>query len=320
MGGLVGQINNVAGALGIAAEKAARLVGGIRALAVFQAQGGSGRGGDPRKFESDPYYRDKYFPKPTNQYKPPRKSRGGGGGGGTVQEDRIGALARSLATEKELLAVWYEDSLVQLSEFNAKELELLGGHAEAKERLEQEHQDRLAAIEQTAKQQRLSETAGLFGALASIASTGGKKMAKAAATFQAIEGTVNAYGAAIKALNTPGITLAGRFAAYASVLAAGLRGVAAIRQAGGVGGGGTGGGYGSPNATSGTTNTGGGAGGGGGNNSQGGSGGSGIVILKYPDTFTISVGAGLTSSTSTSGGYSVTQFTAGTDDVSFSTT
>jgi hypothetical protein len=42
------------------------------------------------------------------------------------------------------------------------------------------------------------------------------------------------------------------------------------------------------------------------------------VIIKYPDTRTISVGAGLTSSTSTSGGFSVTTFTAGTDTISFS--
>lgn len=173
----------------------------------------------------------------------------GGGGGGAAAGDRIGALAQSLATEGELLEMWYQDSLVKLQEFNAKELELLGGHAQARERIEQEHQNRMAAIEQAAKQQRLSETAGLFGALASIAATGGKKMAKAAATFEAIQGVINAYGAAIKALNTPGISLPARFAAYASVLAAGLRGVAAIRQAGGVGGGGGGGGGGGRIAT-----------------------------------------------------------------------
>lgn len=167
--------------------------------------------------------------------------RTGDGGGGGVQEDRIGALAQSLATETELLEQWYQDSLVQLSEFNAKELELLGGQNEAKLRLEQEYQDRLAAIEQTAQQRKLSETAGLFGALASIASTGGKKMAKIAATFGAIEATINAYKGATAALADPNISVAGRLAAYASVLAAGLQGVAAIRQAGGIGGGSGGG-------------------------------------------------------------------------------
>jgi hypothetical protein len=43
-----------------------------------------------------------------------------------------------------------------------------------------------------------------------------------------------------------------------------------------------------------------------------------VVILKYPDTFAISVGAGLTSSTATAGGFKVTTFTAGTDTISFS--
>jgi len=41
-----------------------------------------------------------------------------------------------------------------------------------------------------------------------------------------------------------------------------------------------------------------------------------VVILKYPDTYTISnPGGGLTLSTSTAGGYSVTTITAGTGDV-----
>jgi len=157
------------------------------------------------------------------------------------QPDRIGALARSLATEAEMLESWRSEGLLQIQDFNAKELELLGGHQAAVERLEQEHQNRLNTIEQTARQKKLSDTAGMFGALASIAETGGKKTAKAAATAQAIEGTVNAYGAAIKALNTPGISLAGRFTAYASVLAAGLKGVQSIKQAGGVSAGGSGG-------------------------------------------------------------------------------
>jgi hypothetical protein len=49
-----------------------------------------------------------------------------------------------------------------------------------------------------------------------------------------------------------------------------------------------------------------------------GAGGSGIVILRYPNTLTISVGSGLTSSTATDGSDKVTSFTAGTDTISFS--
>ena len=55
------------------------------------------------------------------------------------------------------------------------------------------------------------------------------------------------------------------------------------------------------------------------NGATSGNGGSGIVILKYPDTFTISVGAGLTANTpAAAGGFKTTTFTAGSGTVSFS--
>jgi hypothetical protein len=62
-----------------------------------------------------------------------------------------------------------------------------------------------------------------------------------------------------------------------------------------------------------------GAGGGGGpaETYDGSHGGSGIVILKYPDSYTLTIGGGLTSSTATAGGFKVTTFTAGTDNISF---
>jgi hypothetical protein len=39
--------------------------------------------------------------------------------------------------------------------------------------------------------------------------------------------------------------------------------------------------------------------------------------LRYPDSVTLTIGVGLTSSTTTSGGFKITSFTAGTDTVSF---
>jgi hypothetical protein len=86
--------------------------------------------------------------------------------------------------------------------------------------------------------------------------------------------------------------------------------------AGGAGGGGAGvNGVGTANP--GTANTGG--GGGGNARNIGGSGGSGVVILKYSDALTISnPGGGLTYSTDTAGGFSVTTFTAGTGNVQWS--
>jgi len=91
---------------------------------------------------------------------------------------------------------------------------------------------------------------------------------------------------------------------------------------GGANGGAGGGGQGGPYQTAGSpggTNTGG--GGGGGDvygNRAGGNGGSGIVKLKYPDANTITIGAGLTGTTSSpSGGFKITTITAGTGNVSW---
>ena len=47
-------------------------------------------------------------------------------------------------------------------------------------------------------------------------------------------------------------------------------------------------------------------------------GASGIVIIKYPLNVTLTIGAGLTSSTTTSGNFKITSFTAGTGTVTFS--
>jgi hypothetical protein len=43
-----------------------------------------------------------------------------------------------------------------------------------------------------------------------------------------------------------------------------------------------------------------------------------VVIIRYPSSYTVTVGAGLTSSTATVGANKVTTFTAGTDTISFS--
>jgi mucin-19 len=86
---------------------------------------------------------------------------------------------------------------------------------------------------------------------------------------------------------------------------------------GGTGGGGAGGGN-STNGTNGTANLGGGGGCSGYLTSTGAQGGSGVVIVKYPDTITVTnSGGGLTFSTASAGGFKVTTFTAGTGNIQF---
>jgi len=92
---------------------------------------------------------------------------------------------------------------------------------------------------------------------------------------------------------------------------------------GGAGGGGIGDATSGGSGGDGAANTGGGSGGGwqssnGSSSSRGGNGGSGVVILRYPSGYTITIGAGLTGTTATDGSDKVTTFTAGTGNISFS--
>lgn len=89
---------------------------------------------------------------------------------------------------------------------------------------------------------------------------------------------------------------------------------------GGSGGGGAGAQGAGANGTAGTANRGGGGGGtaGASNTGTGGGGGSGVVILRYSDSKTITIGAGLTGTESAaSGGYKRATITAGSGNVSW---
>ena len=130
-----------------------------------------------------------------------------------------------------------------------------------------------------------------FGANGTVAGAGG-----AGLEVNIIGGTGNYYAGGGGGSGGPGATTGGL---------------------GGAGGGGNGGL--NTSGTAGSPNTGG--GGGGSQNSisrAGGAGGSGVVILRYPNTYTVTIGAGLTGTTATDGSDKVTTFTAGTGTISFS--
>lgn len=165
---------------------------------------------------------------------------GGGGGGGRDYAAELAAFEESLMTESELELAQFDLRQTALEEFLAQRVITQQEYQAYMEQIKTDHEQTMGQIEATAYAARLSQTADLFGQLASIAEIGGQKMVKAVAAAKAIEATINAYTAATAALAQPGLTLAGRFAAYASVLAAGLKGVAAIRSAGSGGGGGGG--------------------------------------------------------------------------------
>jgi len=158
-------------------------------------------------------------------------------GAGSAVEDqmagRLESIIESLATEDEVIAEWYESSRETLAEALASKELTEEEYRELRERLEKEHQDRMAGIRDAGESRGLTSAKGFFDGMAAIAQAGGQKTVKIAAAIGAVQGLIDAYGAALKALNSPEpLTIGQRFAAYAGVLAAGLKGVMSIQQAG----------------------------------------------------------------------------------------
>lgn len=135
------------------------------------------------------------------------------------------------------------ESMDLLAKANAAELEAIGGHAEAKLRIEQEYQERLSAIRQAEQAQTLTSYGTLFGNLATTFQSGSGKLLKLGKAFSVAQGLINSYRAYTEVLADP--SLIGRpflrQALAASTLAAGLAQVANIKSVSESGGGSAGG-------------------------------------------------------------------------------
>lgn len=253
---LVATSENLAGPISEAASAAGDLATNLFEAARARAEiiqsatrRGGGRGGDPRQFgfsagdlatlglsggafEADPDVPDDGG----------GRRRGGGGRGG------IEALIDSLRTEQETIEQFRQEGLELLAQANAAELELIGGHDEAKLRLQQEYMNRLRALQQREQSQTLGSYGTLFGNLSNVFEQGSGNILKVSKAFSIAQGLINSYRAYTEVLADP--SLIGRpflrTALAASTLASGLAQVASIRSvsdsvSGGVaGGGGTG--------------------------------------------------------------------------------
>lgn len=151
--------------------------------------------------------------------------------GGVAKTTGIGSLAQSLLTEQEQVEMWREESLVKLQEFNAKELKILGGHAEAKRKIEEEYANRVQDIRAAERTETLSVYSGLFGSLATLMGSEGKKLLKIQAGISAAATMINSYEAASKAA-AKASNPAQAFAVWAAFVAKGVAAVAQIKALG----------------------------------------------------------------------------------------
>lgn len=140
---------------------------------------------------------------------PPKTPSGGsgGGGGGSNRDSQLDSFISSLMTERETLEQWRSEQVDLLGQFNETELEIIGGHAEAKLRLEQEYSDKLVALKASESQIIKSQSSAMYSALGGFLDQfAGKSKAAAVASValnkalsiaQAIQNTSVAYTKAL---------------------------------------------------------------------------------------------------------------------------
>jgi len=180
---------------------------------------------------------------------------GGGGSAGLSTADqlreqlkqRLEVLTEGLATEAEVVAQWYEEGQTVLDDALAKGLLTEKEYREQRERLEEEHQNRMNAIKKAGAASDLAIVAGAGAEILNAIGQNNKKALKIAKVFSAAQALINTYQGASKELAKGGIA---GFAAAAAVIAQGIGFVNAIKSVSDNGNGGGGGSTGTSSAAS----------------------------------------------------------------------
>ncbi|SEB79688.1 tape measure protein [Rhodobacter sp. 24-YEA-8] len=168
-----------------------------------------------------------------------KKGKGGGKGKKDKDDKKLEGLIEDLKTEREILDEWYKENLRLLEEASEKELEILGGRDAAKERLEEEHQERMKRIKDAANQFNLQQALGAGADVLGAMGAFNKKALKMSQSFAAAEALVSAYQGAAEELKKGvlGIKTGALVLAKGFAFAAAIRGVSEGGGGGGRGGG-----------------------------------------------------------------------------------
>lgn len=154
------------------------------------------------------------------------------GGNRSRKEDTgISAFARSLLPsddEQAQIEAWRTDALAKLAEFNAMELEMLGGQANAKALIQEEYLNRIEEMHRQERDLTLGGYESMFGSLATLFETGGEKMLGISRAFALAEATISIWRGAAKALELP---YPANLGAWASVIATGAKAIQGIQSA-----------------------------------------------------------------------------------------
>lgn len=158
---------------------------------------------------------------------------GGGGGGGTNPIiGELEALQSSLMTQEQLQIESYTRQQETLRAALDQRLITQTEYAAMMEQAQQQHSDKMSAIDVYRYGDGLQKAGAFFGAMADAMASGNDKMLKLGRAFGAAEALINAWRAYAQVLATPGMNPLAKFAAAAKVLAAGMGAVNAIKGGG----------------------------------------------------------------------------------------
>lgn len=155
-----------------------------------------------------------------------RRSRSSGGGAAAAKDPTIGALARSLMTETELVDNWRQESLAKLADFNALELAALGSHSEAKLRIEQEYQNRVGNLRREQHALTLGAASSFLTAYSDMQDSENRKQfenqKKARKAAAILDGAAAGVAAWHKGMELGGLPLATAYAATSAMRTAAM--------------------------------------------------------------------------------------------------
>lgn len=147
-------------------------------------------------------------------------------------------LENSLMSEREIENQYYAESLAQLRQAEELKIASIMPYHELRERLEQDHQDRILEIEQRRLDQQLSNTGYFFSNIASLQDSENKRLADIGKAAAIVEIAINTARAAMSSYAF-GAKIGGPFLGAAFAAAAGVAGgvqMAAVRSAKATGG------------------------------------------------------------------------------------
>lgn len=155
---------------------------------------------------------------------------GGGGGGLLGGMERLNELLGQFQEQDPRAAIeaWHSEAMAALNDANLIERGMMEEHNAYKLQIEQMYQDQLMALRRQEADQTLGHYQSFFGTMAGALQSGGESMLKISKAFGVAEAIVSMWRGAAKALELP---FPANLAAWAQVLATGMKAVQGIKSA-----------------------------------------------------------------------------------------